>query len=715
VIKQGKRACSICGTLFSDSSESCPVCALRGALNEPAISESPSERSLTVSQLRFEHYEIVTREDGTPFELGRGTMGITYKAVDVDLRCPVTLKIISEKYLGEESARLRFMREARAAASVRHPNVASVFHLGKSAGGYFYTMEFVEGETLETLIKRSRRLEVKLALEIATQIASGLAAVHRRNLVHRDIKPANVMVSLEDGAVVTKIIDLGLAKGATNSESGTAISIPGSFAGTPEFASPEQFAGVGIDIRSDLYSLGVTLWQMLAGQTPFRGSPAELMHQHLHASLPLNQLDRLPQPVIALLEVLLEKDPRGRFQNPMELLKAIPTIKAAIEAGQTIPGQTFVSNARSRRNDDLARPPGPPHLPPRWELRPEQALSSVPDGLGRALDRKPRLILIGAILAAILLIGSVIYLNSRSAQLRTTITPLPTATPLTTPAATARLASTASPTIDEAARLVLRNATKEQPWENSLGMKFVPVPGTQVFFSIWDTRIQDFRAFAERSGYDATGGMYSMGKDGLKQRGGSWKEPGFDQGQTHPVVGVSSIDAKAFCAWLTKTEQEAGQLPRGWSYRLPTDEEWSIAVGLGHEPGDTPGMKNGKITGIYPWGKQWPPPKGAGNYCGEESKTWTDAVIEGYNDEYAHTSPVGSFAANQFGLYDMGGNVRQWCEDWYDNEKEYRVLRGASWYEFSPFNLLSSARYYGGAPDGRCNGGGFRCVIAQVP
>jgi formylglycine-generating enzyme required for sulfatase activity len=138
-------------------------------------------------------------------------------------------------------------------------------------------------------------------------------------------------------------------------------------------------------------------------------------------------------------------------------------------------------------------------------------------------------------------------------------------------------------------------------------------------------------------------------------------------------------------------------------------------VGLGHEVGDTPGEKNGRITGVYPWGKQWPPPKGAGNYCGAESKPWADEVIEGYDDGYAHTSPVGSFAPNKFGLYDMGGNAWQWCEDWYDTEQRYRVLRGASWYEFSPFNLLSSARYYGGAPDGRCNGGGFRCVIGKVP
>jgi serine/threonine protein kinase len=125
----------------------------------------------------FEHYELIRGADGKPIELGRGAMGITYKAFDVDLHCPVTLKVISERYVGDESARLRFLREARAAASLRHPNVASVFHLGKSAGNYFYAMEFVEGETLEDLIKSSGRLDVKLALEIATQVVAGLAAV----------------------------------------------------------------------------------------------------------------------------------------------------------------------------------------------------------------------------------------------------------------------------------------------------------------------------------------------------------------------------------------------------------------------------------------------------------------------------------------------------------------------------------------------------------
>ena len=178
-----RRICPGCGNEFSGAMEFCPICMLREALDEET--EPFSEQAFSASVLeagaeRFEHFEVFKGEDGKPVELGRGAMGITYKALDVDLRCPVTLKVISERYLGDESARLRFLREARAAASVRHPNVASVFHLGRSAEGYFYAMEFVEGETLENLIKRSGRLDAKLALEITAQVAAGLAPWTRR-------------------------------------------------------------------------------------------------------------------------------------------------------------------------------------------------------------------------------------------------------------------------------------------------------------------------------------------------------------------------------------------------------------------------------------------------------------------------------------------------------------------------------------------------------
>jgi hypothetical protein len=310
------------------------------AAGESSASEDAAKLTSDQSPKRFEHYELVTREDGKPVELGRGAMGVTYKAFDINLRCPVTLKVISERCLGDESARVRFLREARAAASVRHPNVAWVLHLGRTGQNYFYAMEFVEGETLENLIRRSGRLEVKLALEIAAQVAAGLAAVHKQKLVHRDIKPSNIMVSLEEGgAVSAKIIDLGLAKPAPDVPTESAISVLGAFAGTPEFASPEQFAGVGVDIRSDLYSLGVTLWVMVAGETPFRGTPGEVMSQHQRAPLPLEQLEGVPQPVVVLLEVLLEKNPAHRLQNPAELLKAMPTITGAIDARRRITRQ----------------------------------------------------------------------------------------------------------------------------------------------------------------------------------------------------------------------------------------------------------------------------------------------------------------------------------------------------------------------------------------
>src|SRR5271166_5232369 len=345
---EDRRTCSICGNEFSGAMEFCPVCMLRKGLADGVESGESSVSEDTVKPTapnqpaqRYEHFELVTGEDGKPVELGRGTMGITYKAFDINLRCPVTLKVISERYLGDESARLRFLREARAAASVRHPNVASVFHLGRTGSSYFYAMEFVEGETLEKLIKRSGRLEVKLAMEIATQVAAGLAAVHEQNLVHRDIKPTNIMVRLkEEQGVTAKIIDLGLAKTLDESASEAGLSSPGAFVGTPEFASPEQFGGVGVDIRSDLYSLGVTLWVMVTGQTPFRG--AEVMYQHQHGPLPGERLKDVPQPVVVLLEKLLEKDPARRFQNPAELLKAIPRITGAVDARRRITRQSLL-------------------------------------------------------------------------------------------------------------------------------------------------------------------------------------------------------------------------------------------------------------------------------------------------------------------------------------------------------------------------------------
>jgi serine/threonine protein kinase len=363
--RSGVRVCTVCGTKFPaiDDSAFCPVCVLREVLEpDDANTESSFAASASPSELRFEHYRVLKNEDGTAIELGRGAMGVTYKALDLNLRCEVAVKVISARLIGDESARRRFVREARSAARVRHSNVASVFHLGKSTESYFYAMEFVDGEGLDKVIRRSGRLEPSTALRVVTLVGAGLEAIEKQHLVHRDIKPSNIMVSLEGDKITNaKIIDLGLAKAAAKEEGILPISSQGSFAGTPQYASPEQFAGIGADIRSDLYSLGITLWEMLYGEVPFHGSYSELNYQHQHALLPTEKLNAVPKVLTVLLEILLEKDPRGRFQSPAEFLAAVAKVRESLDSGRRITADQLRSGVDgiAVRPGKLTRPSGP--------------------------------------------------------------------------------------------------------------------------------------------------------------------------------------------------------------------------------------------------------------------------------------------------------------------------------------------------------------------
>jgi formylglycine-generating enzyme required for sulfatase activity len=186
------------------------------------------------------------------------------------------------------------------------------------------------------------------------------------------------------------------------------------------------------------------------------------------------------------------------------------------------------------------------------------------------------------------------------------------------------------------------------------------------------------------------------------------------RGPDDPVVGVSWEHAQAFCQWLTEKESAEGKLAKGAKYRLPTDEEWSGAVGLGAEQGATPAEKSGKDNVHYPWGLVFPPPKAKmGNYADAawHEKFPKERWIEGYTDGYATTSPVGSFPANAYGLYDMGGNVWQWCEDWFDASQKDRVVRGGSW-TYDPRSVLLSSNRFHGTPGARSPAYGFRCVLA---
>jgi len=278
-------------------------------------------------RLRYGQFEVEVDADGFPAELGAGAMAVTYRARDTILNSIVALKVISRKLAENPVVRARFLREARAAAQIHHPNVARVTHYGEEGGEYFYAMELVEGETLEARVQRTGPLPLSLALEIIQQAARGLAAAEACGVVHRDIKPANLMIESDpSGLLVVKIIDYGIAK-VLASQADENFQTQAGFVGTPAFASPEQFIENGrqqIDARADIYSLGVTLWYLVTGRTPFSERTHEQI-QSRHKNPPFEQLKaaHVPGPVIALLKSMLAPDPKDRPQSARELLSAV--------------------------------------------------------------------------------------------------------------------------------------------------------------------------------------------------------------------------------------------------------------------------------------------------------------------------------------------------------------------------------------------------------
>jgi hypothetical protein len=243
-------------------------------------------------------------------------------------------------------------------------------------------------------------------------------------------------------------------------------------------------------------------------------------------------------------------------------------------------------------------------------------------------------------------------------------------------AAIAAGAPAASPIRADPAR-----ASKESPFVNTLGLPFVPISRREILFCVWQLRVRDYRVYCQENAVE-------------------FPACDFDQGAEHPVVNVTWREACAFCRWLTKRERDMGWIDTSSAYRLPTDREWSLAVGLSYETGGTPRERSGKVQ-VYPWGGEFPPPRGAGNYHPSLGM-----------DDFPETSPVGSFPANAFGIHDLGGNVWEWCQDAYDRESERRVLRGASCFNDDDEYLLASYRD-GNLPDARRNNNGLRLVLAS--
>lgn len=247
---------------------------------------------------------------------------------------------------------------------------------------------------------------------------------------------------------------------------------------------------------------------------------------------------------------------------------------------------------------------------------------------------------------------------------------------------------------------------------NSLGMQFVSVSGTRVLFSVWETRVRDYELFVKNVGP----APLLLDLVASRKRSHSWKDPGFRQTPEDPVVCVRWLEAKAFCEWLTLRERQKGLIRETESYRLPKDQEWSRACALPRESGETPALRDSKVARVYAWGSSWPPPRGAANLAGDEvtkKQGWRGTQIEDWSDDWVRTAPVGHHAANRFGMFDLDGNVSEWCDDRFDANGTAKTIRGAAWCHGDENSSLASRRFHL-QPWESDDYIGFRCVFVPA-
>jgi formylglycine-generating enzyme required for sulfatase activity len=504
-------------------------------------------------------------------------------------------------------------------------------------------MEHVEGKSLGALrLEKSVRVfEARELLPVVRQMCEALTYAHEMaRVVHQDLKPANVMVTPEG---LVKVMDFGIASSIHDSASRLSKrSTSGTGAGTLPYMSPQQLTGYPASVADDIYSFGALLYELLTGKPPFYRGSLETQIQGIvppslterRAELGIEGAEPIPALWEEVIAACLEKEAEKRPRSVAELWQRLSGGEKA--GGQAVKPAPSAAAGKPPVRESVSNPTSPISRP-----------------------RKPVLLSVAALVCVgVVLVG---WFEARQkwthyeAQSR---------------AATVRSA------MEKAATSAPGEAPKEQPFSNSLGMKFVAVPGTSVLMCVHETRNADYAA-------------YAAAQSGVNEE---WKIEAGSGKEQHAVVKVSYEDAEGFCRWLSAKE--------GKTYRLPTDAEWSAAVGLENERGATPAEKEeNSAKEVYPWGSYYPPKPGDGNY---------DKYVVG--DGYDGTAPVMSFRANSLGIYDLGGNVWEWCQDWYDEDKDYRVLRGASWGNDAGSSLRSSCRGDGG-PRIRYDYFGFRCVV----
>ena len=634
-----------------------------GLFDLASVSAAERESQPTPGELQrsFPHFEILEM-------LGRGGMGVVYKARQITLDRFVAIKLLPPALGDDPDFAHRFQREARAMARLSHPGIITLHDFGQTPEGQLYfVMEFVDGANLHDLIK-SGGLAPADALSIAAQVCEALAYAHGEGVVHRDIKPANVMVT-HCGRV--KVADFGLAR-LIDQENPSELTMTGTVMGTLHYMAPEQRRGEHVDHRADIFALGVMLYEMLCREVP-----------HGMFDLPSTRVGCDPR-IDHIVARAMQNEFERRFQSTQEMHAAIESARTAILV--PVPVAPRVPALVPPKPPAFAKPIAPLVLPP----------------AARSRARANAMLAV----ALIALAGGTWWLVHARSRAH-----LPPNRPDVTGFEEAAARARAVERLRQARAVTPATASKDAPFVNSLGMKFVPVPitggptsGQRVLFSIWETWVQDYDTFAKELNLE-------------------WNPWGGAINPLHPATMLSWNEANEFCAWLTDRERKAGRLGPDLAYRLPTDHEWSCAAGIGDKENPGPPSQAGKekLPGIYPWGTTWPPPARAGNLADEtyhRSRDGTDTgkdnpFVAGYDDGFANLAPVGSFPANTLGLYDVEGNVSEWCEGWSEGTHEMRFVCGSNWRDARPDHVASAWRNR--APPGhRSFSVGFRVVLAPA-
>jgi formylglycine-generating enzyme required for sulfatase activity/serine/threonine protein kinase len=594
-------------------------------------------------------------------KLGDGGMGSVWKVRHTFLNRVVAIKVMRPDALARDDARDRFLQEMRAVGTLQHPRIVRALDAEKAGELLLLVMECVDGRSLQKLVTQKGPLPVGFACRFALQAAEGLQHAFEKGMVHRDIKPANLMVTRDTKEV--KILDFGLAR-VPKEQKGTRVETRyQTFMGTPEYVAPEQANDArGADIRSDIYSLGCTLYFLLSGKPPFEGETAyAVVISHMQQRpRPLPELrPDVSAEVWAVVAKMMAKAPRDRYQTPAEVVRALEpfalTGKKVDDTGE-VPAAAEADAGGSSTplpSPERGLPPPLPQLPT-LAKRPAGA-SRVVEGMRRLWPRwRPfvRAALIGVLLEALILV-----LTVRLTMFFT----MPPADPV-----------------------------EEWPREltNSIGMKLVRIPAGRFSMGSLPDEANRDQDEGPRHEVEITRPFYlgafevtQSEYEAVMGKNPSWFSPvggGRDlvQGRDttrFPVEMVSWEDAAGFCTELSARPKEKRA---GRKYRLPTEAEWEYACRGGAPAysvfhlGDSLGAAQANFDASRPYG---------GGQNGEESK---------------QTCRVGLYPANRFGLYDLHGNVREWCSDWYDHRYyEYsakkdpecpkntgrRVLRGGSW------------------------------------